>query len=57
MQQLMQSNKQLRVLEWFVILMYNQTTRQEDVNKAPQFIFLQGTRSIESIPPGQAAIE
>ena len=24
MPQLMQSNKQLRVLEWFVILMYNQ---------------------------------
>lgn len=57
MPQLMQSNKQLRVLEWFVILMYNQTTRHEDVNKALQFIFSQGTRSIESIPPGQAAIE
>ena len=57
MPQLMQSNKQLRVLEWFVILMYNQTTRHEDVNKALQFIFSQGTRSTESIPPGQAAIE
>lgn len=52
----MLSNKQLRVLEWFRVLMYNQT-RHEDVNNAPQFMFSQGTRSIESIPPGQAAIE
>ena len=55
--QAMLSDEQLRILERFVVLMYNRTTPHQDVNKARQFMFSQGTRSIESIPPSQAALE
>ena len=55
--QAMLSDEQLRILEWFKVLMYNQTTPHQDVNKTRQFMFSQGTRSIESIPPRQAALE
>ena len=37
--------------------MHNRTTPHQDVNKTRQFMCSQGTRSIESIPPSQAAVE
>ena len=55
--QAMLFDDQLRVLERSVVLMYNRTTPHQDVNKARQFMFSQGSRSIESIPPSQAALE
>ena len=55
--QAMLSDEQLRILERFVVLMYNRTTPHQDVNKARQFMFSQGTRSIERILPSQAALE
>ena len=55
--QAMLSDEQLRILERFVVLMYNRTTPHQDVNKARQFMFSQGTRSIESIPASQGALE
>jgi len=37
--------------------MYSRTSPHQDVNHARQSMFSQGTRSIESIPPTQAALE
>ena len=54
--QAMLSEEQFRVLERFVVIMYNRTTPHQDVNKARLSMFSQGTRSIESIPPTQAAL-
>ena len=52
----MLSEEQFRVLERFVVIMYNRTTPHQDVHKARLSMFSQGTRRIESIPPTQAAI-
>ena len=51
------SKQQFRVLERFEVLMYSRTSPHQDVNHARQSMFSQGTRSIESIPPTQAALE
>ena len=51
------SEQQFRVLERFVVIMYSRTSPHQDVNHARQSMFSQGTRSIESIPPTQAAFE
>ena len=37
--------------------MHNRKTPHEDVNKAWQSMFSQGARSIENIPPTQAALK
>ena len=55
--QTMLSEQQFRVLERFVVIMYSRTSPHQDVNHARQSMFSQGTRSIESIPPTQAALE
>ena len=39
------------------VIMYSRTSPHQDVNHARQSMFSQGTRSIESIPPTQAAFE
>ena len=44
------------MLERFVVIMYSRTAPHQDVNTARQSMFSQGTRSIESIPPTQAAL-
>ena len=51
------SEEQFRVLERFVVIMYSRTTSHQDINKARQSMFSQGTRTIESILPTQAALE
>lgn len=55
--QIILSEQQFRVLERFVVIMYSRTSPHQDVNHARQSMFSQGTRSIESIPPTQAALE
>ena len=49
------SEQQFRALERFVVIMYSRTSPHQDVNHARQSMLSQGTRSIESIPPTQAA--
>ena len=44
-------------LERFVVILYSRTCPLKTVNEARQSIFAQGTRTIENIPPTQAALE
>ena len=44
------------VIERFVVLLYNRTSAQVKVNAARQELFAKGNRSIENIPPTQAAL-
>jgi hypothetical protein len=48
---------QRQLLERFVVLLYSRTSPVESVNEARQVLFSRGTRSIENIPPTQAALE
>ena len=50
------TDEQLHALERFVILMYSRTSTHSRVNAARQALFSQG-RSIEAVPPTQAALE
>ena len=50
------TDEQLHALERFVILMYSRTSTHSRVNAACQALFSQG-RSIEAVPPTQAALE
>ncbi len=54
--QSMLSEEQSKVLKRFVVIMYSRTAPHQDVNTSRQPMFSQGTRSIESIPPTQAAL-
>jgi len=45
----------LRKLERFVVLLYNRTSAKMRVNEARRQLFTQKGKSIESIPPAQAA--
>ena len=43
--QAMMFDEQFKVMERFIAIMYNRTTPHQDVNKAPQSMFSQGTRT------------
>ena len=43
-------------LERFVVVMYSRTCPHQTVNEARQVLFAQGNKSIENIPPTQAAL-
>ena len=47
---------QLEVLERFVVLMYDRTSTEMKVNEARKQLFSQKSRSIDGIPPTQAAL-
>lgn len=47
----------LAVIEHFGVLMYNKTSVLSDVNKVKQHLFSAWSRSIESVPPTQAALK
>ena len=44
------------VIERFVVLLYSRASSQMTVNKARQDLFSKGKRTIENIPPSQAAL-
>jgi len=44
------------LLERFVVLMYNRTSGHMEVNKARKQLFTQKARTLENIPPTQAAL-
>ena len=44
------------LLERFVVLMYDRTSDIIEVNEARKYLFTQKSRSIENIPPTQAAL-
>lgn len=50
------TKKCLTKLERFVVLLYNRTTAKMRVNKARRQLFTQKGKSIECIPPAQAAL-
>ncbi len=50
------SDEQFEAIEQFVVLMYSRTCPFKKVNQARQTIFAQGNRTIENIPPTQAAL-
>ena len=50
------SEEQCRILERFVVIMYSRTCPHQTVNEARQVLFPQGNKSIENIPPTQAAL-
>ncbi|ELU07992.1 hypothetical protein CAPTEDRAFT_216620 [Capitella teleta] len=47
----------MSLLERFVILLYDKSSKATDVNEARKHIFTQKARSLENIPPTQAALE
>jgi hypothetical protein len=49
-------NDTMAVLERFVILMYDRTSSEEDVNTVRRELFAKKSRAIEAIPPTQAAL-
>ena len=51
------SERTLEVIERFVVLMYSRTSDLSRVNDARKQLFAQKSRSLESIPPTQAALE
>lgn len=46
----------MALVERFVVLLYSRTSSQTTVNKARQELFSKGNRSLENIPPTQAAL-
>jgi len=48
---------QMNTLERFIVIMYSHTCSHHRINDARQAIFSQGTKSIEHIPPTQAALK
>ena len=51
------SDRTLEVIERFVLLMYSRTSDLSRVNDARKQLFGQKSRSLENIPPTQAALE
>ena len=50
------SDRTLEVIERFVVLMYSRTSDLSRVNDARKQLFAQKSRSLENIPPTQAAL-
>lgn len=50
------SEEDIQALERFVVILYSRTCPLTSVNEARQSIFAQGTRTIDNIPPTQAAL-
>ena len=48
--------EECHALERFVVVMYSHTCPHQTVNEARQVLFAQGNKSIENIPPTQAAL-
>ena len=48
--------EECHALERFVVVMYSRTCPHQTVNRARQVLFAQGNKSIENIPPTQAAL-
>ena len=48
--------EECHALERFVVVMYSRTCPHQTVNEARQVLFAQGNKSIENIPPTQAAV-
>ena len=46
----------MALIERFVVLLYSRTSSQTAVNKARQDLFSKGNRTLENIPPTQAAL-
>lgn len=46
----------IKVIERFVILLYDRTSEQTEVNGARQYLFTKRNRSIENIPPTKATL-
>ena len=59
-EQLMQmsevSESSMGLLERFVVLIYNRTSKHMEVNAARKQLFTQKARTLENIPPTQAAL-
>ena len=51
------SDRTMEVIERFVVLMYSRTSDLSRVNGARKQLFAQKSRSLENIPPTQAALE
>ena len=50
------SEESLREIERFVVVLYDRTSALSSVNEARQKLFSRGSRSLENIPPTQAAL-
>ena len=50
------TEQQIKSLQRFVVLMYSRTSSLSSVNEARQALFAQGTRTIQNIPPTEAAL-
>ena len=48
--------EECHALERFVVVMYSRTCPHQTVNEARHVLFAQGNKSIENIPPTQAAL-
>ena len=51
------SNQTMSVLEQFVVFLYDQTSSIMEVNAAWKELFTKKSRSLENIPPTQAALK
>ena len=51
------SNESMELLERFMALMYNRTSEATEVNDARRQLFTQKSRTLENIPPTQAALK
>ena len=52
----MLSEQQFRVLKRFLVILYGPTSPRQDVNRARQSMFSQGTRSLGGLPATYAAL-
>ena len=50
------SESSMSMLEQFVVLLYDRTSDLVRVNDARKWLFTQKSRSLENIPPTQAAL-
>ena len=51
------SNESMELLERFVVLMYDRTSEATEVNDVRRELFTQKSRTLENIPPTQAALK
>ena len=51
------SNESMELLERFVVLMYDRTSEATEVNYARRQLFTHKSRTLENIPPTQAALK
>ena len=51
------SNESMELLERFMVLMYNRTSEATEVNDTRRQLFTQKSRTLENIPPTQAALK